>query len=938
MQLREVAKHGARVLFAVGVLTCVGLLSSRLMDTGEEVSAQMAWHGMESGRARDVRLAAGVERPPERYLADVASARTGPLFFLDKGLATLRIISFLHLGPTQSDGPEHYDPQRRYSYGLELVVRDASRTVIRRQKVWFETRKSKVYQEDGVVMDTSAAYLQASQSGGGEPADQRMMDVDLEAFAGPGHSVEILALSPDVGREDEVEVNLILFARQPRSWDKVAWKMRTVEEEERAVLASRAGLLPWSRMTQEELEEALRYKFMRQTSIREVKMRQLLSTDYRRQVWTEPADGEVVSWAHPMVFNLRGPVRLFARPSVTGSRETLHTESIIVGGEHGLRWSVADREPGASRQGAVLLAELEEGEMGSVAVWLDQHATPERYEFFVNRGRAALGEHPLVRAGGEETGTRIWPDRKKIRVWPLLPEPTTYTLRQEELSMGDGLLVTLRRRPGRTPHTIRYRFPEADVEGEIVLSGAPTLARTERLLLADTGETSPSQTTTDSMVSEPETFRLWIPRGARTMTLEAIDSEPGTHEVFASVSVLEINSDRTVQHRVPYATQLGEDQAREVEQARSPLRWRYAPLIEAPWYTIAPRDAADRIARDQYAYLEAQVRLNWSDATLEALWFGQEQGAVANTSNFASGLTQSVLDAGFEFSREVVPDTRRRFEPIEPRDATRARTRNVMERLPGIELRSEEGAAQLLARWDEFDRVGFPPFHSWRCALPEEWKRGERLEVQYTSPQAGGEVTLSFAGAPRLRQIMRTRSARELFWTGSWTEKRGELSLELRDARKERVEQLAWTNCVPLEADARLSLWRVRRVHELSSRREIVLDVEVTEEEREGWFLHLSGYLDHPSGAEIEVTIDDGEPARREGVVSRFTLARRVLSLTPRGRAPLAESANLSLHGPVQGVIPIGGDLAPGRHTVRIRWMKGGAGGGWLRFYRFHDR
>ena len=933
MHLREIAKHGARILFAVAVLACVGLLASKLMDTGEHVSETMAWHGMEnSASARDVRLDAGVERPPERYLADVASRNTGPLFLLEKGLATMRIISFLHLDASQRDGPERYDPGRRYSYGLELVVRDARGEIVHRQKVWFETRKSKVYQEDGALIDTSSSYLQASQTEGGEPADQRMMDVDLEPFAGPGHSVELLAISPD--EEDALEVNVILFARQPRSWDKVAWKMRTIEEDERAVLSSRAGLLPWTRMTDAELEEALRYKFMRQTSLREVKMRQLLSTDYRRQVWTEPDDGELLGWEHPMVFNLRGPVRLLARPPRNQSRgaNRLRTELLAVGGDVGLRWEVSERAVSPTQE-EVLLATLGEGEIGSVAVWLDRDVTPERYEFFVNRSRAALGEHPLVAASLTEDGIRIWPDRKKIRLWPLLAKPTLYTLREEELSMGDGILVTLRRRPGDTPLAVRYHFPEVDIEGIIELPPTMPVARTERLIAAHQDASRDASSDLES-VSEPETFRLWLPHGATRMTLEALDVSPKNHEVFAAVSVLEIDSARTVQHRVPYAEQLGDKTADD-----SPLRWRYAPLIEAPWYTIAPHDAADRIAREEYAYLEAQVRLNWSDATIEAMKSGEDTGGglVANA-NFFSALSESVLDASVDFSRDPDAVARRRFQPIEPRAVARSRTRQVMERQPAIALQSKEGAARLLAGWDEFDRVGFPPFHPWRCALPEEWKRGERLEVQYTAPDAGGEVKMSFAGAPLQRQIMRTRSARELFWTHSWPEKRGELLLELRDAEDARVEHIAWTNCVPLEPDSRLSLWRVRRFHELSARRELVLDVEVEEEKREGWYLHLSGYLEQASGAEIEVTIDDASPTRRAGVVSRFTLASRVISLEPRGRAPLADAVNLSLHGPVEAVVPIGGDLAPGRHTIRVKWLGGGGGGGWFRFYRFHDR
>ena len=84
-------------------------------------------------------------------------------------------------------------------------------------------------------------------------------------------------------------------------------------------------------------------------------------------------------------------------------------------------------------------------------------------------------------------------------------------------------------------------------------------------------------------------------------------------------------------------------------------------------------------------------------------------------------------------------------------------------------------------------------------------------------------------------------------------------------------------------------------------------------------------------------------PGLRGAAVFRGPLSQLARSVAessgePRGRAPLADAVNLSLHGPVEAVVPIGGDLAPGRHTIRVKWLGGGSGGGWFRFYRFHDR
>lgn len=882
--------HVIRVVIVVALCAALAALTLAL-------SRQTASSEEEAFAPEQLRSGFEMRRAPERYLANVVDATQGPLLELERGKSRFRLISFLHLDdpPSQSD----YDPGRRYTYGLTLRVRDERDAIIHEEKVWFETRKSKSFGEAEQVRDSSALYITPGQEG--EPADQRMFDVDLESWAGPGRALEVLALSG--GTASDVQVNLVAFWRVQRSDERVAWRQRTLDTEDRAIIASRSGLRAWSRLRDDELESALRHTYVRQTSQRDTLMRQVLSTDYRRAPLTEPTEGVLVAPNAPVVFNLEGPVTL-STLGLGGTGDVNVNAEVMQFGER-VSWRInessvpslnvkqeqKDKSP-LSAQASPLVA-LTAGQSATVAIWPTGGATAMM--FFVDRVEGLLGEHsPGKLADGSIAAL---PDRKKIRLFTLAPKPIHYMLRHGPGGvLGEGLMVTLRVARGSGPVTVTYGFPELGFSQPLTLEGVPN-APLERLVWSDDSE---------AQVSEARTYKLWLPPGAERLSLQS--DQPG--RVAASVSVVEFDEGEGLAYRPPYSEQLDADQQ----------TWRYAPLANAPWLTIAPQEAQSLMADMRQVMLLAQVRRMWSGRALQALALSDTMKAPT------SGVLQRSVIAGPDDSDE----DERRVVSIEPSRAWREEL--VWDMMPGVWLRSTTALARYRERWTEYDAIGFPPHHAWRCELPSVIAPSKRLEMQYSVPQPGGAMTLSFAGEPRRRQLTRTRSTTETLWTQGWPE-RGELLLELQTPDGAQVDELARTNCFPTGPDARLSHWRSRRVHGLAMNRDIVIKVRA--DEQGTWNLNMVAYMDSPS-AEIEVQVDGGEPERSMMVVPEFTRASRTLALQAgrKQRVPFARSAHLSVYGPVKVSVPIGSDLAPGEHEVRIIWRGGRDERAWLRFFR----
>ncbi len=881
-----------RVAIVVVICAALAMLTWALMRQTFESDAVLS-------SAEQLRVESDAQRPPERYLANVAMPARGPVYELESGKSRLRLITFLHLD--RAPEQETYDPERRYTYGLLLTVRDDARQVIHEERVWFETRKSLAFEDGGELRDSSALYLAPGERG--QPADQRLFDVDLERWSGSGHTLEVRTLGEQGRPEDEHQVNIVAFWRVERSEERVAWKMRTLEQPERMIIGSRTGLSSWSRLSEEELEAALRYTHVRHTSLEETQVRQVLSTDYRRSTFTEPTEGLLVAPDAPVVYNLEGPVTLSVAARSEGA-VAIKSEVMGFGTQDtwqinevksiGLKsFYVQDDTLGLSGL-ATTLVKLEEGQSATVAVWPEERATPMM--FFVDRFEGVLGEHTTAQL--RDGSIMVWPDRKKIRLFTLSEESVHYTLSRDEARLGEGVMMTFRVLDGIEPIQVTYGFPELGFERTLTLADEPD-APFERVERSDG---------TPARTSEPHTFKLWLPPGASTLSLRA--DRPG--QVAASVSLMELRDGVELMYRPPYS-----------EQLRDELQtWRYGPLAQAPWLTIAPHEARDLKVEGRQVLLLAQVRRVWSQRASSEMTFehpvagGPVQGSVLNSHTDHD-----------EDSR-----ARRHFVAIEPARAWREEL--IWDRMPGAWLRTASDIERFRERWTQYDAIGFPPHHPWSCELPGVMRPGQRLEVQYSVPEPGGPMTLSYAGEPRRRQLVRTRSTTEVLWTQGWPE-RGELLLDIRGPEGDLVDELARANCFPTRPDARLSHWRSRRVHGLTARHDLVLSVDA---EEETWNLNMVVYMD-VSTAEIEVTIDGGEPVRSMLTVPEFTRASRTLSLEARRdrRVPFVRAANRSVYGPVKVSMPIGADLAKGTHEVRVRWRGDREARAWLRFFRMRE-
>ncbi len=310
------------------------------------------------------------------------------------------------------------------------------------------------------------------------------------------------------------------------------------------------------------------------------------------------------------------------------------------------------------------------------------------------------------------------------------------------------------------------------------------------------------------------------------------------------------------------------------------LRWRYAPRVATRAFPRRTEDHAARVAAGQVMLVQAQVRAE------------------------AVEVTEETVDG---------------WRTETPRGA-HPRVR-VLERVQVGRRRDAIGD------WGAGNYLRLKRDSPVAIDLGSGGPRGARAWFQTTGPGTavvGKEMVLAVGG-----QVLR------------WT-------ITAREGRKplpgRGVSELRWLEGPaevmilvdrPPVAGSGVALYENRQLHRLGGGG---LGVGFDKPGIEPVVLNLTVYWLGGAPTEattLELEIDEGTPRRREGaLVSNLTPGRRTVQVLPvrRTEVILPDRRGLSSAGLARIAVVLGDDLAPGRHTVRVKPLGGPPV--WVRFFR----
>ncbi len=839
------------------------------------VVSAMLWRSLSSTATEEIE----VQTRPERMVTYVAAPESGPMFSLSETQGKLRILSYLHLKDklTRSE----YTPQKTFEYGLQLRLVEKGKVLVT-QDIWHQTRKSKIGGE-GERWEFESVYYPVGAEDVGEPCDPRMVELDLQSWMGPNRFVEIRSAAAK--GELPPEVNIVAFAEFGRDSERVDWLLQTAGSERLREGASDLGLEEWSLPTREELLKMFVNGWRRQSTVNQPRVRALYATDYRANEYTQGTEGIEISPVRGVVYNIEGPATLrFGALHPDGGAKNLKVQ--LLGSdlrEEVVTWTEKVVRVGGFRDVSELaLANGDDPRFAPLTIPEFQAATIRitavegefRLVTLVDRLQAVQGE-PRINTASDGS-LMLRPDAKSFSTWMLDSAATAdYLLAEDGVSMGDVLMVTLRGPSNQRAPTVRYRFKGVEQEGEFVSEGAPSLFEFA---------INPMVEDTTIGVTEPTTIRLPIPPGATHLSLES------NEQALVSVAVLSLGEDDELTRvaRAPY------------DVSPPGLKWRYAPSESSPWLTINPENAIELETQKRRWRVRSQVR--WQPD------FGSE----------AAIRSQEILSTtNFDEVYPTPPETQKRgiVSTIAPGPSTPTRT---IESLADTQPTSVDAVAKLSADWNASYGSVIKPDTAFACRLPS----GEPLRISLTGNQAVGQgYSVKWNDQMIRRRLLRT--TRDTLTVAPPTT-RGRLELGWGSNRPVRIR----TNCIPT-AVSDAQVMRIRRVYSVSAGRPLTLNVRSADVT---WILNAIAYS--PGAAKVKVTVDGGNPARREGRVNQVTAASRELAWeVGPDLVWLQDDVTARLRGPNEQVVPIGSDWKPGNHRVRFELVEG-QGPVWMRFFR----
>ncbi|MBL9106344.1 MAG: hypothetical protein JNL82_35810 [Myxococcales bacterium] len=420
------------------------------------------------------------------------------------------------------------------------------------------------------------------------------------------------------------------------------------------------------------------------------------------------------------------------------------------------------------------------------------------------------------------------------------------------------------------PVTVSYSF--VDARGAVLASGEQ-VADTTTPAPFERLTAAPEDVPEDSQGRAPVVFPLGEAPLSEAVAIGLI-APPGAARVLVasgSPALLAVSG------RLPAAARADRAHAWPYDQVEDPrLRWRYAPRAAPRRFPRRAEDHALRAAAGEVRTIAAQVR---AEATTSA---PATSGPWRAEQPRGSHARMRLL--------EEVPVERRRaaLAAWGPGSYTRLRA--------GVAERLDLGVGAPRPGWLRYQAVG-----SLMQAI------GQRVFVTVDGQGTQWPVT-SRSG----RMALPRRGTAGVIWSGP-----------------EALALLA--NRPPLDGDG--ELYEHRQVHQLGAGGlTLTLDKPTTAPVGMNVVVY---WVDGQGPVSLAVEVDGGAPRRRQGVpVAGVFAAARTLELLPsrrvgaifpdrRGEAEVAVG---------RFAVVLGDDVAPGRHTLRVRHV--GGPGVWLRFFR----
>jgi len=759
----------------------------------------------------------------DRVLAYRVTAQRGPHFLLDGGRTRLKLSS---LGVISRPGA--YDPsiQRTYRIGLSVTLADRE---LWRAEVAITSRQSKA-DWDGRVWASEAAWsLDRIQLD-----DERTTIVELPEL--PVDAILELRL---IGEGEALVRVFQADTRDAAARDRAAVQW---DEQSKAELLRSSTYVPWPLLEPVERERRLTRRWQRLSALGaagvDFETRSVFISDFRLPQTPGDAEGLELVRGRAAAVNVRGPVRVMVLPA-PGAEVPFFVETV----------GTAPR--GLSSPGSALAVDVPDGPH-SVILSTDS-ATGTRVSVRADRDHwIAPVERQAVTAPGQ-----IVPDRVRIPM-VVLGGNAAATLPVYKVAEA-GLLGSLVRvdawlihRAGAAPEgaqaTIGVTFWSSDgtaIGHESVPISSSVPGRFERLEWE--GATAE--------ISDASSFRVLAPASAARLELTA--------DRDVAVSLFRWLPGK-VERKQPYTDAPG-----------STLAWRYAPLLHRIWYPVAPENHEQLARAHRSAILEAQVRIDASDAERRAS-LGEAPSPRAKRDYETIKLTGTERQRGRErVAQDDVDALVRDWEPKALTELTASRPRTLdfraaLRTRPRLSWIAPSGALDATVQVTIGD-------------LP----RPVRLEGLV------GSADLPDIPPGQHRVVVDAPAGVQL-----------------------------WINRPPV--GDRGGVYRDRTLYAIDSR---PLSVSIPQATGEQVYLYAVIYAPPTATGRLKISVDGGHPARRVGVVERVSLGESITEITA---APAAapEARLIDLGGQSAGaprVTQFGllDDLTACQHRVDVAVLSG---------------
>ncbi len=866
-------------------------------------------------------LAAQVRSPLSHKLADaeriayyMVEPEAGPVFRIAPHDRSLKLITHLLL-PASTP----YDPEAEYAYGIVVIVRSLDGEEQWRHELNIRTRQSK---SGGVRFGWryENAFLLGDDR---QLTDDRLTRVRLPE-AETDRLVE-LRLIPQVPLDD-VSGLARVYVRRPRPVDDRALRELAFDPEEARALVDNLTYRDWDQLSEDERRVKLSQVWERLAAEgepgRDYETLSIYETGFRlpRGATTNARRLEVDRW-RSLAVNVIGPAEIELEAfEGEGTAASLEITRIGLDGVGFGYPRLASRVRSLDVPAGVHTIYFESERRIDIELRVVD-AEAERVWLIEAERSIRQDEH------GHEV---LEPDRRQIEIvrvgpqWPINPrwsvadvEDATARIFRFDVRVVAHVSSAWWRGRGPTPELdVCYIDGEGQDIGCDRWTGYPSIgSRFEGLRDGSEGEARRERW---YVSSEPQTLRVNAPRGAVAVELRdprrAAADGPDQRLIVRGYGFWpEVDTTLAEPFRL-YESEL--------------MRWRYPPLDTRTWFPLRP-DNYDAL-EDSVAITEllAQVRLQ-PDGEGDAQGDGR-----------GWPWSSDYDDPDFDDGRQSELDGADGWDPgpwvtLEPRGIHRRRL--------VLELLDDDAAKRLVTRWDSSLFTEIWPSRTMVTDFSATGPGAPELHWQVDPRTLGRSVSLTIDGQQYEHQLAATRGRWRLPVTGG----RRRIAVEL-DAPRRDWEM--WIDRPVLIGSPPVS--RRRAIHELTT--ELVFPL--TKPGPEALTVNVVVYLPRRrEQAELVLSVDDGQPERRTGVVGdRVSVAERRFIIDASeafepgddgevspGERRIPRVATKVVEVDAQPGLPLdvvtlqltlGEDVVAGPHELRVKLRDGGRV--WVRAFR----